>query len=78
MAEKICIFFGILFTLESVRHTQSSFTLYLIGGSLNGLTLDYLEEKLGIRRGSYFQFILQLVVSAAVSYCLLEYVSGSG
>jgi hypothetical protein len=78
MAEKTSIFFAMLFTLESTRHTHSSFILYLIGGSLNGVALDYLEEKLGIWRGSSVQFVLYLVVSVAVSYCLLECVSGSG
>jgi hypothetical protein len=35
----------------------------------------YLEETLGIRRGSWVQFVLQLVVSVAISEGMLEYVS---
>jgi hypothetical protein len=76
MAQKTTVFFGILFTMEAARHTSSSYIPYLFGGDRNGLTMDFLEENLAIRRGSPVQFALQLVVSIAISTGMLEYASG--
>lgn len=56
---------------------NASCCLHLFGGILNGLTTDYLEENLRIRRGSWVQFVLQLVVPAVISEGMLEYVSES-
>ena len=41
------MFFSILLTMEAARHTHSTYNLYLLGGVLNGLTMDFLEENFG-------------------------------
>lgn len=33
--------------MEAARHTHSTYNLYLLGGVLNGLTMDFLEENFG-------------------------------
>ena len=75
IAQKTTLFFGILLAVEAGRHTRSSYILYLFSGVLNGLTIDFLEENLGVRRGSLVHFVLQLAVSIAISNGMLEYVS---
>jgi hypothetical protein len=47
MAPKTIMFFSILLTMEAARYTRSTYILYLLGGVLNGLTMDFLEENFG-------------------------------
>jgi hypothetical protein len=47
MAPKAMMFFGILLSMEAARHTHSTYILNLLGGVLNGLTMDFPEENFG-------------------------------
>lgn len=82
MAQRTTLFFGILFTMEAAQPTSASkstgcsFIVYLTGGVLNGLVMDFLERKLGIRKGSGAPFTVQLVVAVVISGGMLEVVGG--
>jgi hypothetical protein len=75
MVQKTIMFFGVLRHTSTSTDTSCSHIIYLVGGVLNGVLMDFLERKFAIRRlGMQFaaQFAAQIVVSNVVSSCMLE------
>jgi hypothetical protein len=81
MAQKTIVFWGILYTIGAAKYANTSMGrsykfVYLGGGVVNGLVMDFLERKLRTRRGSGVQFALQVVVSVVISSGMSESVKG--